>query len=334
MKFQIYCDKDCTYNETLAVSGAGSFFFHYLDPYLYVTDEGTSSNSVLKIYDMSDPRGPVLASTTSLPNGSGAVHPRCKGNLLFIPYRNSKKLGIWDVSDRTNPTMLSETAVAFAPNGVAIIGSLAAVCFNENFLQTKIAEAWDVSNPSSPSLAHSYNGSKLGYTIRASHGNFFITGQNSSGGPQYLSALDGSSFSLLDTTATAVAPSGTGAGRMLEINAAGTLAFSAGSNGDGSIYTWDLSNLSNLTYVASTPAIGQTTCGAYKEDVDRLYIGGTAGISILDTSNPSAITLAGSISTSGESVTDAACIDDGCAGFVWGQGTGAAIHLRGTPPIS
>lgn len=343
MFFPKYFGNLCTFDETLAVSGAGTFYFDYMDPFLYVTDQGTSNNSVFKIYDMSDPAGPVLKSTTSLPNGSGAVHPRAHqlsgyGRVCLIPYRTSKVLAIWDVNDTTSPTLLGSLSVPFAPNTAAAIGTKACVGYNENFLQTRSADRIDISNPASPSIDANWSSSRLVLEIRTSSDHFFLCGQNNSGGAAHLTAIRASDFAVRDTATDGVV-SGTGAGA-LKLNAAATLAFSINCSG-AIIDSWDIADPTNITLTQGANILGgtpSTACIAVAESLSRAYVGRGGGsnleIDIINISNPASMTLAGDIDTSSETVTDIQIMDDGCAGLAWAQGTGAAIHLLGTPPTS
>lgn len=334
----------CSYDETLAVSGAGSFFLDCVPPYLYVTDEGTSSDSVLKIYDVSVPATPVLKSTTSLPTGSGAVHPRYHslvgyGDVLLIPYRVSKVLAIWDVNDPSNPSLLGSVSVSFKPNSVAAIGASACVGFNENFLQTKSAEQVDISNPASPSVVANWAASKLVLRVRASTDHYFLGGQNSSGGATHITAIRNSDFVVRSTGTDGVNIAGIGTGD-IALNAALTRAI--GLNvGNATLDSWDISNPAAISLLQAANILGAAAssgCVSWNENNNRAYVGRGGGaslqIDILNVSNLSSMTNAGSISTSAEAVTDIALIEDGCAGLAWAQGTGAAIHLVGTPPTS
>lgn len=341
--FQLY-GKVCNYDDTLTVSGAGPFYFDYLSPYLAVTDEGTAGSSVLKLYDTSAIGTPVLKSTTSLPASSTARHPRLHrhptaGMICLIPYNQSKKLAVWNVNDMSSPSLLGEVAVSFAPNSVAAIDTLACVGFNESFLQTKSAERVDLTDLSAPVVTANWAVSKFVIEVRTFGNNFFLAGQNNSAGAVHLSALRASDFTQLSTATDGGAFAGINAGA-LKINAAGTRAFSL-NIGNSGICSWDISNPSSISLIQRAGVLGAaagTGCIAYREATNRAYVGRGSGgalqIDIINTSPDTAMTFAGSISTSGETVSDILIIEDGCAGLAWGQGTGAAIHLRGTPPLS
>lgn len=344
MFFHVNFGSGCSYDSTLSVSGNGSFFFDSFLGYLYVTDQGASSNSIFKIYDMSNPNGPVLRSTTSLPNGSGAVHPKGfvlsgYGLVCLIPYRVSKKVAIWDVNDPTTPSLLGSVDVDFKPNSVAALGTYACVGYNENFLQTKSASLIDISDPTSPTITADWSASKLVERVRASDSYFFLAGEDNSGGANRLTIRHPTTFASVGTVSGGSSFAGTGAGQ-LALNAAYTYAFTAHSGGDG-LQSWDISNPASPSYVSNCAvSFDSGACIAIKNDTNRAYYGRGGGgggggpVEIIDISDPSSMSITGTISTSSETVTDICIIDDGCAGLAWAQGTGAAIHLVGTPPLS
>lgn len=343
MFFSVNFGAGCSYETTLTVSGNGSFFFDYFNSYLYVTDQGASNNSVFKIYDMSNPDGPVLRSTTSLPNGSGAVHPRGHilaghGRICLIPYRTSKVLAIWDVNNPVSPSLLGSVSVSHSPNSVAAIGDVACVGFNENFLQAVSAEKIDISDPTSPTVVDDWSASKLVIEVRPGSAHFWLAGQNSSGGVGHLTSLNASTFAA-NTATDGLGSAGTGTGA-LKLNDAFTRAYSINCS-NAAITSWDISTPTAPSLIQAAMILGGTptsACIAVNEDTDRAYVGRGGGtnleIDIIDISNPASMTLAGDINTSGETVTDISILTDSCAGLAWAQGTGAAIHLDGTPPLS
>lgn len=344
MFFPVKVAPSCSYNETLAVSGAGPFYFDYMQPYLYVTDNGLpTGDGVLKIYKKI--AGVlVLQSTTNLPSGSGPVHPRGfnltgYGRVCLIPYNVSKKLAIWDVNDPTAPALLGSVAVSYEPMSVDALGTDACVGLHENFLQTKSAEKVDISDPTAPTVTASWAVSKMVQEVQAGGTHFFLSGQNNSAGAVHMSALVASSFALASTATGGGAFAGINAGAM-KLRSDLQRAFSL-NIGNSTICSWNISNPAAISLVQAAAIFASATgtgCIAIKEDTSRAYCGRGSGgglqIDIVDISNPAAMTKTGSISTSGETVSDIGILDDGCEGLVWGQGTGAAIHILGTPPLS
>lgn len=345
---------NCSYNELLVVSGAGSFYIDYKKPYLYAIDQGFSSyNSKLHIYDLSDPFGPAHKSTTNLPNGSGARHPRCYGDKLYIPYEYGLKLAIWDVTNRSAPALLGECPLSyptFGPNAgpaaVAVIGNIACCPLGNGFFmpQTSKDVAFiDVSNPAAPAVVSTFQHGPVLHAniyVEAFGEWFFVGGQRSSGGPGYISSFNKNTFALGSTILSQT----TGAGEVVSKTAMlldGSRLYTP-LNPSCQIWTIDTSNPAAMVTKGEV-AMTQTGGGNYNsivccEDINRLYIGrGNGGgllIPIMDITNRDVPVPSGSISTSGETVTDIARITDGCPGFAWCQGTGAAIHLIGQPPLS
>lgn len=349
--------RSCNYNEALSVSGNGAFTFDYAYPFLYVTDEGASGDSVLKIYDVTDASGPVLKSTTSLTAGSGARNPRIFGTHLYIPYAKSSSLAIFDVADSSNPSLLSETYLSDLDDGtkgafaVGVIGTTACVGCGPGFLGTKTLVKLDVSNPASPSQTGSlrpYNAAIQSscLDILISNGNFIVAGVVTGGSSSpYVAVVAPSAF-----TTTGIVTFGTsgGSASLIALNQTDGNYVYLMNGTNGTLHSIDISTPASPTEASSltvsSPSWG-TGSGTIHPmcsvpSVNRLYFGKAGGsgglqIFICDISTPStpSQTSPGFISTSGETTTCLRDID-GCAGFAWGQGTGAAIHLLGTAPTS
>lgn len=351
MFFPKYFGNFCAFEETLVVSGAGPFTFCFGDPYLYVTDAGTSGDGVLLIYDFSNPAGPVLKSSTSTPSGSGPRKPYFDAatGLLYIPYRESNTVAIWNVDNASSPSLVGSVATTNSPWGVAVIGNVAAVvqCFNAGGgFPSMTAEKINVSNPASPTIVDSVNGfnpalNSSGTDVIVSSGNFILHGQVTGGSSTpYVSAVDPSSFNLLDSLALGAA----GGSPTFVVNdeTDGDYVYTYNGNEDN-LYTVSISDPSNIVQASVVSSIAGSGSGAQHPivsiaDIDRLYVGraggGGLGIYILDISARSTPVEIGFLSSSGETVTSMRALDNSCAGFAWGQGTGAAIHLLGTPPLS
>lgn len=334
----------CSFSDSLAVSGNGVFTFDYAYPYLYVTDEGASGNSILKIYDVTGT--PTLLSTTSLPNASGAREPLIVGDLLYVPYRTSRHLAIWNVADRTAPVLSGSVSLPNSspggPFAVAVIGSVACVAYAGSFTMATTAEKVDVSNPASPSVIANWGPSpptiSTATDVISAGGNFVITGTFTGGSSvPYLAVVDPTTFATEDWLSFSV--SGAVGGKLASD---GSYAYSYAGN-TTHLFTFDISNPLVISQAHDLNLSGTTGAGAQPsplclvDDTDRLYLGRYNGsgllIAILNISTRSTPSLAGTISTNSETVTDLAVID-GCAGFAWGQGTGATIHLLETAPTS
>lgn len=338
----------CDYEETLTVSGAGPFTFCYTSPYLYVTDSGTSGNGVLKIYDMTDPSGPVLKSTTSLASASAPQNPRYLSGMLFIPYRGTgsqveRRVTIWDVDDPTSPTQIGQTANMDGPTGrcwdVEVIGT---DLFCANFASTNYLQKFDISDPTNPVAdgAVANPGGRTAVSVRSFGNRLFFSGIHAgSSGQAYIVSTD-TDLNVLDTLLNGVADTG---GSEVVIHSDGVHLYTPEVNGNV-LWTVDITdpaNLASLSRVTMTQTgltTAQTGSIVCSESISRLYIGRPSGssmcIPIMDITNKDTPVVSGSISTSGEAVTDIELIPDGCAGFAYGQGTGAAVHLIGIPPTS
>lgn len=337
---------NCTYNEILSVSGAGLFTFCYGEGFLYVTDQGTSQDGVMKIYDMADPFTPTLVSTTALDTDSNPTNPYWTAehpDLLFVPYQRSSspKVDVWDVSDRANPVRLSQISCTGLASACAAIGNVLCISIGGTFLQPNVAETWDISDPSAPSALNLWvQGLPLrtATMVRASDTNFFFTGQHNSGGPFYLAVRD------IDLNAVdyITHPAAFNSANDLILNEDFTVCFIHGLGGSN-LNSYDISDPSDLSLIQnynSTMSFASSEVLCYSPLTKILYVGrgGGGGVSgpigIFDVSDPSDMSRTGTINTAGETVSAVCLITDGCAGLAWGQGTGAAIHLIGTPPTS
>lgn len=340
----------CSFNETLTVSGNGSFTFCYQDPYLYVTDEGASSNSILLIYDMSNTASPVLKSTTSLPNGSGAREPRVFNGKLFIPYRTSRHLAIWNIDDPSAPTLTGSVSLPDfspgGPNGVAVIGTKALVGCS-SFTATTTLQRIDISDPSAPVVDASLRPYNIAIQSTMAFGgaivvgsNFVVTGVVTGGSSTpYVATVNPTTFAATDIITYGV--SGGSASEI--VSDGGSYVYTYNGN-EAKINTVNVSDPANIVLESNvTPSSGGGSGAAHRlvciPEIDRLYFGKAGGtglqIYIFDISTRSTPVEVGTISTSGETVT---CMGElngsSCAGFAWAQGTGASIHLIGTPPTS
>lgn len=335
--FPILFGASCNYSASLVcVSGGQYTYTADTIGYLYAVD---FTNDSLEIYNIADPANISLVSATALAGGSGGRNPYYKAPYLYIPYRTSKKIAIWDVSNRTSPSLASSTAVSFSPSGAALIGTTLCVSYNENFLQTKGAESWDVSNPASPSATgDSWGTSRLCNTIQASNSHFFLAGQNSSGGVAFIASLT-DSLAQADVATDGGVSAGTGPEGIIDSD----FLYAYTTNpGNAWITSWDISDPTNITQLDQETITGVgagPNVIALSNPLSRLYIGrisgiGTLQIRIMDVSNPAALSNTGSISTSGEAVVDIEVLDNACSALSYAQGTGAAIHLIGEPPLS
>lgn len=342
----IYGGRNCSFEEILAVSGTGTFTFDYAYPYLYVCDETPLGVGKLLIYDVANAASPTLLSTTDLPNLSGARKPRIYGDLLYIPYRTGDALAIWDVSDRENPTLEGSVALPNGapggPWGVAVIGNIACVVYN-GFLQATSVEKIDVSDPSNPTVVDSLLPndpfvSSMTDVVPAGS-NFvvagIVTGGSSSG---FLATVDPSTFNKLDSVNFA----GSGGSIATDIAVTSDAAYAYTYDGNNTNFdTTDISDPSNILWVDSLTSTGGGASGnqhslCLVDNTDRVYLGKAGGsapaIYIIDISTRESPANVGTIDTSGDTISCLRKID-GCAGFAWGQGTGAAIHLVGTAPL-
>lgn len=350
MLYPIMCGANCNFTGTLVVTGsaAGPFTFDFHAPYFYVVDAGTSGAGVLKIYDMSDPENPILKSTTSLAAQSAPQNPRYLAGMLFIPYRGTgtqteRRVTIWDVDDPENPVQIGQTDNMDGPTGrpwdVEVVGT---DLFCANLASTSYLQKFDISDPTSPvadgSVANP--GGRTAVSVRAFGNRLFFGGISSgSSGQAYIVSTD-TSLSVLDTLFNGV--NDTGSSEVV-IHSDGIHLYTSEVNGN-ILWTVDISdpaNLATFSRVVMTQtglSTAQTGSICLVESVKRVFVGRPNGASlcipIMDITNKDTPVVSGSISTSGETVTDICNLTQGCPSMAWGQGTGAAIHLRGTVPLS
>lgn len=336
----------CSYDETLAVSGAGAFTFDYVSPFLYVVDEGSSQDGILKIYDVSSPSAPSLLSTTALPTDSGPRNPRYISGKLFIPYRDTnnvnRQVTIWNVDNPASPFKVGETinmaGATAKPFDIDVIGNILAVAVSTG---TYYIEKHDISDPANPAfVAGRTNTGGLNCTGVRHFGNvFYVIGQGGSGAPAFLVSVNPDTWGFFDSIS---ATNGAGSGGDLVIHSDGVHLYAPLNNSNRlwAVDITDPANLATFSEVAMTQTGTQTSATGsivLIEATQRLYIGRPNGggllIPIMDITNKDTPAVSGSISTNGETVTDLAVLT-GCSGFAWGQGTGATIHLLGTAPTS
>lgn len=344
----------CTYNSTLAVSGNGAFTFTYDNGYLYVVDEGSAGATILKIYDMANPFGPVLVGTgATMAAQSWGKHPRVSGNYCYIPCVGNGvaancRLSIWDVSNKAAPVEVGSVQIAYlnipgsynGPEMVAVIGSDAFCSLGPAAASAITLVKVDVSNPSSPSISAAADaGFQYAYPIHEFGSTIWIGGSTGSGGDACVRPFNtslsplaarqnfGSIFCSLQKFRFSTD------GFMYGVVAGGKSLWTINANNPASPVNHGGVDMTQTgTTTSSLQAIEVCT------ELNRVYVGrGNGGglcIPIMDITTRSAPVVSGSINTSGETVSDICRITDGCAGFAWGQGTGAAVHLLGAPPLS
>lgn len=337
--FPIISGRSCSFDETLAVSGDGIFTFAYAFPYLYVCDENAVGVGKILIYDVSSAASPVLLSTTNVPSLSGPRFPVIVGNTLYVPYHASGVLALWNVTDRTAPVLLGSCSVGGNPSCVAVLGTIAAVGFGDNFVHAADAEKIDVSNPASPTVVDSVlindPTPTLVTAIHATTTHFIMSGQFSSGGVMYVAGVNASTFNVSDVATDGLVAAGIF--NDMVISSDYQYAFCS-NNGNTVVDSWSIADPTNISMLDQEPYTSGAggVCLLLVDDTDRLYVGrtvGGSGIRIMNVADPANMSDVGSIATGGETVSDMVNTD-GCPGFVWGQGTGAAIHLIGTAPLS
>jgi hypothetical protein len=95
------------YVETLPVDAGGGVGATRLGKYLYVTTWRSFS-----IYDVSDVMDPQLESTTPLPSYVFNEQPNTDGKILLLTKDiPGPTLNIWDVRDKTSPSLMAEVAL-------------------------------------------------------------------------------------------------------------------------------------------------------------------------------------------------------------------------------
>jgi Uncharacterized conserved protein len=330
----------------------------YDGPFLYATDEGPSNGTgagALLIYDMSNPFGPTLVSTTALPVASIPGKPFARNGYVYIAYQghssvaNSRKFAVWNATNPASPTLAGSYTYSDAEIGnfasgsrplcVAVIGNIACVGMGGGFLKGTDLAKHDVSNPASPALVTTLlpfsPSSAIVNNVLVAGSNFVFGGQRSSAGQAYIATLDPSSFTMLDSSLDGLAG---GIADQVAVSQDGLYGYLTNPS-NIIVSTWDMSNPSNLTMLDSVDYQNGTGTQVLlaSNPINRLYVGGKGGsnIKIIDITDPSNISVVGSMDTAGARVADMALITDGCAGFAWVEGTtGVVINLLGAPPLS
>lgn len=330
--------KSCSFDTSFVTSSSGTLTFNAAGNYLYAVDD---TADFLKIWDISVPTSPVLKSTTALAASSDAQNPLYHNGYLLIPYNTPKKLAIWNVSDPTSPSLTATlTGLAGKPVRVAASGTTACTIYADSFAQTYMAEKIDISTPAAPAIVDNWAKSPMGLAtgIGVTSTSFVIAGQNNSAGNTYIATVGISSFNTEDTATDGGINAGIN--QDVAVSSDGLLAFTTNANNVW-VTSWSIADTTNIIMLDQQTLTG-TAFGinylAYRSRNGFLYVGRGAGggleILIVDASNPAAMSIAGTISTTGETVIDIEIIDDECATLVYAQGTGSAIYLKGQPPTS
>lgn len=353
----------CSYEEDLNLSPVGLVSFTYDSPYLFVIDAGvdfpTAGVGTIRIYDVSNPFGPTLLSTTNTPAFTGPRFPRVDGNYLYLPYSRPNTpaqatsvgltgqtpgLSIWDVSNKSNPSQVGFVGFDYSAasgkyarprGGVAVIGSSAFVPLPGT--ADEIIKV-DISTPSSPTITstYKYDATQNNPLWIEAMGDHLIT-CGSRGTQGYVLSTTTNPFP--SSGGSIVTPTQAVGGINEAINRVGVNEVTGMIYGPiqpaDDILTVDATNLSSLSEASRVDGPENWSIAApvvVIDDVDRVYAGAT-NIIIWDVSTPSTPSLAGTI-TSPSSPTDMCRITDGCPGFIWSEFTGSTIHLTGTAPTS
>jgi hypothetical protein len=169
-----------------------------------------ADDSGLLILDVTDPANPVQVGTYPVPAGTGAV--TVAGDLGFVAEGSAGRLHVIDISDVTNPVLLSNTLVGFISEMVAA-GDLLAVAGATSGLSIV-----DVRDPTNPVVLAIHVPSDPPYSIAVAGNHVFAGGL--AGG---LEILD-----ITDATQPVLASSVQMPGGVHGIAVAGDRAFVAG----------------------------------------------------------------------------------------------------------
>ena len=349
---------NCSYDSELSYSSTGSVWVCYDGPFLYATDEGPSDGSgagALLIYDMSNPFGPTLISTTATPVASLPAKPFARNGYVYIPYQghsgtaNSRKFAVWNATNPSSPTLagahtytdgeIGNFASGSRPYSVAVIGNIACVGMRGGFLKGTDLVKHNVTDPTTPDVVTTLlpfsPASVIVTKVAVAGSNFVFGGQRSSAGQGYIATLDPATFTMLDSGLDGLAG---GISDTIGVSEDGLYGYLTNPS-NITVSSWDISDPSNLTMLDSVDY--QNGAGEQvllvSQDINRLYVGGRGGVNIkiIDITDPSNISVVGGIDTGGERVADMARITDGCSGFAWVEGTtGVVINLLGNAPTS
>lgn len=315
-------------------------------PYLYIVSE---TDDVFKVFDLTDTASPVLKSSQSVGSSKGPRNPYYHGGYLYVPCRTSRELQVWDVANPASPSLINTVDLSANTPGrpfrVAIIGTILCVAYSASFTMLYAAEKFDITNPTSPVSVDTWLPfSPLISTasdVEAVGTNFVFTGTVTGGSSNpYVATVSASTFNSLDT---------------LTFGGSGDVGGELGPTSDGSyvytyvgnnthVYTIDISDPANISVAGDLNLSGTTGVGgqpsplAVREKSDRLYLGRYNGggllIVIMDISTRSTPTLAGTISTGSDGVSDLMIVGYACEALVYGLQTSSAIHMIGDPPTS
>ncbi|HMB70727.1 MAG TPA: FlgD immunoglobulin-like domain containing protein [bacterium] len=231
----------------------------------YTADE----SSGLKVFDISDPRAPVLIG--SLAGSSPAEDIAKAGNLAYLALQDAG-LQIVDVSDPTTPFIVSTLDTPGIALGIAVSGSLAYVSDDDAGLHVV-----DVSDPALPAILGTVDTPGLAKAVAVS-GNLAYVGDYTFG----LQVIDVSSPASPAIVGTVDTPGGA-----VDVAVQGAYAYLPGLTG---LLIVDIS-------VPTAPAIAGTALTGLKVDGvavagNRAYLAGDQ-LQVVDVSNPSSPVLLG-----------------------------------------
>lgn len=252
----------------------------------------------MKVVDtgIGDWSSPVLTSSYSLFSSGDGWKVDVQGDYAYIVrYSGSLDFVIVDISDLSNPLVVSYTSVLGNLRDIEVSGNYAYIASSDNSREVLV---YDISFPLLPLLIDTVNlsGSNDGYTLQLVDDVLFVA---RSGGTDQFVALDVSnpySVSVLDATNL---PSNS-----LDMYVDGGFAFVGGNDNSQDLVIVNVSNLNNIFLTATANISGSADISAVTGFDDYLILGRSdGGILIYNKSNPYNPTFVSSISA-GNNVND------------------------------
>jgi hypothetical protein len=263
---------------------------------LYITTQGGSGNSKLAIVDISNPGSPTLASlTTGLSTSMNGIG--IQGTSLFVTYYGNSEIQSWNVQNPRAPVAISALSVCSNPYGGMVINGNYAYVPCPNMGGTGQISIVNISNPAAMSVVGTVTAmTGTNPTSLSVQNNVLYMINPSEPSQSYVSA-----YSLANPAAPTLLGQAQVAHSPQYLTANGTTVLTTAGD-SGGIQSINFSNPSSPVVSSPTgPCVSYTENTIFYSGNYALVSCNSTGFYLVNTSNPAALSVVGSI---GSWITD------------------------------
>ncbi|MBP6866094.1 MAG: hypothetical protein KBC12_00960 [Candidatus Pacebacteria bacterium] len=253
---------------------------------------------------LGDWSNPFKESLFNIAGNQNAVKVQVVGDHAYVirANNNSANFYIVDVSNPALPVQVGTLNLSNTPQNIFVEGNFAYIASNSDSRELQVV---DVTNPALPAIAGVYDdpGTDDGRGIYVSGGHAYMT---------FASGVDFAVIDVSNPNLPAIAGSLNIANVPNEVFVSGKYAYIASSSNTTEVLVVDVNVPANPVLAGALNLPGNTDANTVSMNGSNLYVGQGNTLRVVDTSNPLALVLSGSLIV-GNAITDIA-LDLGSAG--------------------